>query len=340
MANISDVARLVEVSERTVSRVLNEDPRVSARTRQAVLRAMQELSYVPNQAARSLRGAHTRTIGVVIFDLNNLALLQAVPAMEEVVREHGYSLFLCDSQGSADVESANLRRLNEQRVEGLVLFMVGGCCPDLNLWSTSNVPVLALPANDNHAVPTWATTMPLRVPVGLREALQYLVTLGHRRVAIVRSDMPSMASPAYDMRALIEGLPLDSDPSLELVLRSGPEGVQAAADLLRRPDRPTAMLSILHAFSPYLLQGIHMAGLTIPRDFSFIAMGDSPWAAAYWPPITAVRFEFATMGRRLAEYIFARLDGAPTEGLLEEIRDLFVPRLVVRDSCTPPAASR
>jgi LacI family transcriptional regulator len=336
--NISDVARLVEVSERTVSRVLNEDPRVSTRTRKAVQRAMEELGYVPNQAARSLRGSRTRTIGVILFDLNNLALLQVVPAMEEVARAHGYSLFLCDSQSSAEIEAANVRRMYEQRVDGLVIFLAAGRCPDLSLFANSGTPVLALPASDVHEVPDWAMARALRVPVGLREALVYLADLGHRRVALVRSHLPSLALPEYSMANLFAGLPLEVDPSLEVVANSGAECAQVAVEILRRPDRPTAMLSILHAFSPYLLQGIQVAGRSLPVEFSFIAMGDSPWAAAYRPPITAVRFEFPTIGRRLAECAFTLMEGNSAEPMLAEIDDLFVPRLVQRDSCAPPPA--
>lgn len=335
MPNILDVARLVEVSPRTVSRVLNDDPRVSARTRKAVLRAMDELGYIPNQAARSLRGAHTRVIGVVLFDLNNLALLQSVPAMEEVVRARGYSLLLCDSQNDRETEAANLRRLYEQRVEGLVVFGTGEPCQELALYARAGVPTVPLPYRAA-PLPEGLPRLRLCVDLGLREGMRYLAELGHRRVAVVRSNMPSRAAPAFTRRELAEGLPLDDDPSLELVRESAPECRQATIDLLTRPDRPTAIVSVLHAFSPYVLQGIHSVGLALPEQLSFVSMGDSPWAVAYRPPLTAVRFEFGRIGRLLAEYLFARIDGGSGEDLLEQVRPLLVPRLVLRQSCAPP----
>lgn len=334
MPNIQDVARLVEVSPRTVSRVINDDPKVSPRTRKAVLKAIEEMGYVPNQAARSLRDSRTRTIGIVLFDLNNLALLQLLPGMEELVHQRGYSLLLCDSRSDPHVEGVNLRRLYERRVEGLILVATADSCPNLELFTKSGVPHIVMHTTSPYACPKGTQRVRIRPELGLQAALRYLVGLGHRRITVVSA--PGFPHVPIDRGQGAESSLLDY-PHFELILRSQDECAPAITSLLARPDRPTAIVTFVHAFAPYVLESTNASGIRIPEELSFIVMGGSAWVRATQPPLTTILFDYPRLGRLAAEYIFSRIDGDSGQGQLAEIQTLLIPRLMVRDSCASPA---
>jgi len=125
MANIHDVARAAHVSISTVSRVVNHDPAVHPALRVAVEEAVRALRYRPNAAARSLRLARTSTVGVVVFELANPALITIVQEVERIARGRGVSIFLCESAGDFDAQGAHLERLLERRVDGVIVHPFG-----------------------------------------------------------------------------------------------------------------------------------------------------------------------------------------------------------------------
>src|SRR5262245_2850217 len=105
MVTVHDVARAANVSIGTVSRVVNGQPSVRPTIREAVERAIKDLGYRPNAAARQLRATHTRTIGLVLSDLTNPTFYPLIRGLQEVLREFDTWLYLCESAGSADAQA-------------------------------------------------------------------------------------------------------------------------------------------------------------------------------------------------------------------------------------------
>jgi LacI family transcriptional regulator len=336
LVSIVDVARLADVSAMTVSRVLNEDSRVRPRTRRLVEQAIKELGYVPNEAARGLRNARTRSVGVVVSDLRNPAYLDVIEGMAEVIARHGYSMLLCDSRVDLRLEATNLRRLYERRVEGVVVLPVGGECPDVALFSRFRIPCLPVylvqPADS-------AGKMVAGLAGGARSGLRYLAQLGHRRIGYVSASYDPYAPRLRDYEEAMAALDLAVDPALMVSCATWHECLEAIRELLRSPNRPTAIFCGYHLFAPYVLGSIRQAGLRVPEDISFLTMGDSAWAKYYRPAITVITADYSLSGRDMAEYIFARIAGGDGQAEWEQLRHRMKYELAERESTALPPAT-
>ncbi len=124
-ATIKDVAALARVSIATVSRVLNDHPSVRAKTRKAVLEAVEQLRYNPNAIARSLKVRHTKTIGIIAPELSNMFFMEVIESLERLLTPKGYSMLISSSNASVEEERRVLQDFTERHVDGLVVFPAG-----------------------------------------------------------------------------------------------------------------------------------------------------------------------------------------------------------------------
>jgi LacI family transcriptional regulator len=311
VTTILDVAKLADVSIATVSRVLNDDPAVRPRTRRVVLAAIEQLDYHPNAAARSLRLARSQTLGLVMRDLANPIYIEVLHGIEEVVRANGFALFLCDGGDDSAIEDLHLERLYERRVDGVILYSIGEPAPALARFQAQKTPVVAMgPAANRSNIPAvLVNERPATVA-----AVRRLLELGHTRIALVNKDSPPgrFVYRSEPIRREMADAGLTLDPALVVDAHTGEECRQAMHALLALPDPPTAIVVATHFLTPYVLQGIHAAGLGVPEDISLVAYGDSAWTAAYQPAITVVRVDYETWGRETAALLL-RLIVAPEE---------------------------
>jgi len=294
---------------------------------------MEELGYLPNATARALAKSRTNTIGFLTHDLSNPPYQLVIEGVESVVRERNYSLLLCDSRHDAEIQSANLRRLFERRIDGLiVLFLIGGTCREIELFTRAGIPVVEMGVSRH---PVSLPRLRVGYPSGMGRALEYLKDLGHRRIGLISSSVPPFDERILDYRELVPVLGLDDDPSLAVLVRSSAEAAAVTRAMVTGEDRPTALVSGVHYLTPYILGEIRRAGLAIPRDISFLTMGDSSWAEACLG-LTSLTLDSLKRGRLAAEYIFARLAGEEGTEFLQRT----TPQLVVRESCAPPRLER
>ena len=123
---IRDIAKQSGVSTATVSRVLNNSPKVSPEVRSTILRVIEELGYHPSQAARELKNKSSKTIALVIADGTNEYYFQIAQAIIHAIQEEGYTLFICNSFNNSEIERNYLMMLSERKIDGLVLNSCGG----------------------------------------------------------------------------------------------------------------------------------------------------------------------------------------------------------------------
>jgi LacI family transcriptional regulator len=333
---IRDVAREANVSIGTVSRVVNGNASVHPDIRRQVERAIRHLSYRPHAGARDLRRGRTGTIGVVISDLANPIFTPTVQGIERVAGERGTSLFLCDSAGFANAQTLHLERLHERRVDGVILHPTGAYDAQLAQFVEVGIPVVLI----GQRRPTGATAeIVVDEYEASLDAMRLLLRLGHRRICLVlqrfgeapllRTSAQNDRVAAYEQAHREAGVAVDD--SLIVSGQDAEEARSAVEALLCRSDRPTALTSGAHPYTPDLLAAVRDANLTIPDDLSFISYGDSPWARVHQPPLTVIRTGYPEYGRRAAELLFAVIEGRPIGGPLRQRAEL-----VVRGSCAPP----
>jgi LacI family transcriptional regulator len=333
---IRDVAREANVSIGTVSRVVNGHASVHPEIRREVERAIRRLGYRPHAGARDLRRGRTGTIGVVISDLANPIFTPTVQGIERVAGERGTSLFLCDSAGFANAQTVHLERLHERRVDGVILHPTGAYDVHLAQFVAAGIPVVLI----GQRRPTGATAEVVvdEYDASL-EAMRLLLRLGHKQVGLVLQqfgEAPLLHTSAQNDRVAAyrqahREADVPVDDSRVIFAQDAAEARSSVELLLARRDRPTALISGAHPYTPELLAAVRDAGLTMPDDLSFISYGDSPWARVHQPPLTVIRTDYPQYGRRAAELLFAVIEGRSTTGMLRERADL-----VVRGSCAPP----
>ena len=335
-ATIESVAALAGVSTATVSRVLTGTNVVRPETRRRVEAAVATLAYVPSGPARALAGSPTWMLGLLMTDITQPFYTELARAVEAEALARGYSLILANGAGDVAREAAYLEQLAGRRVDGILV--ASRDITDRHLDWLRSAPVEVV------LVTCEAPGAPLAAIVsashsGEAAAAEHVLALGHRVLGVISG--PAASASSQERRegavsaAQAAGLPASA---VVAVPSSGDVagGRSAAATLLARTPRPTAILCYNDLVAVGALHALADAGLSVPGDVSVVGFDDVPVAAMVSPALTTVAQAVDDMARwaveRLAAQIEARRAGdeAPAP---EVVRHAC--RLVVRASTGP-----
>jgi len=326
-----DVARLAAVSQPVVSYVLNNDALapVAAETRQRVLSAIEQLGYVPDRAARSLRTRKTFTIAGIIPDITNAFYPAFERGIQDVAESHGYDLIVYNTDGDAGKESRFSMSV-QGRVDGIVAVFFHLTANDLRPLLERHVAVVRLEATRQEIGPLPLDNLYVDNVAAARDAVAYLVGRGHRRIGMIAGHGgPRQPRVRGYRQALTEhGIEIDTRLILETeFVESG--GYEATRALLWISPRPTAIFAANDLLAMGALVALRDAGLGVPDDVAVVGFDDIPVARLTGPPLTTVAQFPQQLGRRAAELLFERLAGlAPAGGRREECPY----ELVIRES--------
>jgi DNA-binding LacI/PurR family transcriptional regulator len=331
-ATIRDVAARAGVSTVTVSRVVNEPALVRRQTRERVEAAMRALGYVPNAAARSMRTNLTRSIGCLVPDLVNFPNAAIAQAAERHLAAAGYALLLASSDYDAAAEARAIAALHAQRVDALMLYVSDETAPAVReAVSRLDIPHLVLdrrlPGDADRLLSDHATAM--------RQAVRYLVGLGHRRLALI---VPALNIRPVDERARgfrEAAADLGLAAAEQTVLAVAPddaERLRAAHELLGCEHRPTAVLADGSRQVRALLAAARQRGLAIPDDLSVIGIDAADIATVTTPELTTIARDYAAIGRLAAGLLLERL----AEPRAARRRLVLDSEVVLRGSCARP----
>ncbi len=309
-ATILDVARAAGVTPSTVSKALNAG-QGSADVRARVAAAAARLDYRPDQRARGLRRAESRSIGVLVPDLANPVFLPFLRGVESLAQERGYVVLIADGQRSGAVQREAVTRLFDQGVDGLVLG--GPFEPDLfDRFLEHGVPVapLVLDARGRR-VRHWEAGE----AGATGEMADRLLALGHRRFAFVGVPTPRGSSTRAYRRSRLGVLRARVEAHGGQVAVARVDPTRGFADGRRElraflaESEPTAAICGSHVLVPWTLVALRDARLRVPRDVSVVAYGDSDWALAYGTELSVVTRDLAREGRELASNLLDELAG-------------------------------
>jgi DNA-binding LacI/PurR family transcriptional regulator len=327
---MSDVAARAGVSHQTVSRVVNGHPNVAPATRERVRRAIAELGYRPNTAARALVTGSTRTIGLVTVSINQYGPAQTLVALEHAARADGYALsvtVLEDATRQAMRDAID--RFAAQSVDAIVALGTYDDAYEALHAVSSPVPLITVQSGGAVEEPAVGVDQLF----GASLATRHLLDLGHRTVHHVTG--PAGSKEARDrMRAWQAELDGVGAPVPD-VLRGDwtPSSGYAAGRRLAARRRAGEVLTAVFAANDQMALGLlaafHEEGLSVPGDVSVVGFDDLPEAPYFTPPLTTVRQDFAELGRRGVELVLARLRGEDAHAAP------VVPELVVRRSTGP-----
>lgn len=329
---LDTVAARAGVGRGTVSRVITGSANVSARAREAVNRAISELGYVPNHAARSLVTRRTDMVALVISETEDR--MWGEPYFADVIRgisrqlsENGLRLMLTLASTAAEKERLEGYLLGNH-VDGAVLISLHGEDPLPHHLQRSGLPVVLCGA------PVGEATVPFVDSDnrgGARHAVEHLLETGRRRIAVISGpqDMSVGVDRLTGYRDALRSAGVAEDPALiEPGDFSEAAGVAATRALLERVPDLDAVFAASDPMAFGALRVLRERGLRVPEDVAVVGFDDSPRAELSEPPLTTVRQAAETMGRELARLLSAGIAGE----LPDPPSTVLSTRLVVRGS--------
>lgn len=327
-----DVAKRAGVSVAVVSYVINDGPRsVSPETQAKVEKVIKELGYFPNELARSLTRKQTATIGLMIPNLKNPVYPEIVESLENVCTAAGYTVMLTGTDRDPAKEQKLAETLRSKQVDGVVILPSQEPYPCLRIFQQVNIPMVVL---EHDLAGTHCIVLDDRQ--GGRLAIQHLLSLGHRRIALIEREKlsPHGYLRGVGCREMLQesGIPLD--PALVVKSKAGQAGGYAAMQqLLALPNPPTAVFTHNDMLAVGAIHAIFNAGLTVPADISVVGHDDTTIINYLNPPLTTVKFPFTEMGHRAGQIILELVqqpDSLPAQTITLPVE------LVVRASTAPP----
>ena len=330
MPTISDVAKHAGVSRATVSRVLQGATNVSPSTRAQVQRVIDELGYVPNAVARSLRSKRTRSLALLVSDVTNTFWTTVARGVEDLAQQHGYSLLLCNTDEDLAKQDQYIDFLVSYQVDGVI---IAPCSPDgghLKGLRDRNIPTVIL----DRRIEGWDVDTVCGDSIsGARALVRHLIGLGHRRIAVLSG--PATTSTAEDRivgycMALAEAsIPFDA----RLVRRGEyreKDGEILTHQMLDEGLQPTAVFAGNNALAMGFIAAASERGLQIPQDMALVSFDDVPVASRLFPFLTVVTQPAYDLGVNAAQLLLSQLES----DVIPRPRQVVLPvRLIVRHSC-------
>jgi len=334
-ATIRDIADAAGVSIATVSRVLNDRPDVSTETREAVLKVVREHGFTTNRSARGLAAGRTGLVGVTVPILHAEYFAVIVSGAAEALYEQDMRIILCPTLHEHEREVTLLDRVMHGTTDGAILLLPAESGDELRALQAQGYPFVVV--DPRVSVGEGVPNVGAAHASGAMAATEHLLELGHRRIAAIKGPADWMATEGRlnGYRAALVAAGVTPDPALEIPADfSTAAGMKAAAQLLDRRDRPTAIFAFNDNLAVGVLRVARERGIRIPEDLSLVGFDDSEQASLVTPALTTVRQPLAEMGRMAVSLLMRILDNQRHEALRIEL----AAKLVVRDSTAPPRA--
>jgi DNA-binding LacI/PurR family transcriptional regulator len=329
--SIKDIARAARVSHPTVSRALQGSPLVHPKTAERIRKIAEEAGYRASAVARGLVTRKTRTIGLVVTTVADPFASEVVCGVEDAANQHGYSVFLADSNTDPEREKKVVQEFAERRVDGILVQSSRVGALYLTLLREMRVPVVLV--NDQYPGEFVHSVM-IANERGMFAVASHLIELGHRRIAYLgdrngyQSDTERLAGfqSAHDQA----NIPVAS----ELVVRGNgkADGASEAMEFLLALNQPPSAVCCYNDMSALgAMRVIRAHGLRIPDDISVTGFDDLFFAAYLDPPLTTVHQPMRRMGYLAMESLIRLMAG---EEQVEQIR--IDAKLVQRESTAAP----
>jgi len=336
MVTIAQIARELGVSPSTVSAVINKGPYVSAAMRARVEKALQEANYQPNSAARSLRMRESRRIGLIVPNLADLFFSSLMRGAEDYLSSIGYTLLVAESREDWKRQQDYLVSFSGMIADGIIL---APC-------TATDQQIAALPEIVQRVPLVYVDRCPLQCQEAsvlinnmqaAFDATQHLISLGHQRIAIITGPLNLLNAAerlnGYKSALRLQGIPLDRS-----LVRAGDysedSGYWHGSEMLRLPNRPTAVLAGGLLITLGVLTAIREIGMACPSEISLIGFDDFSWSKLFSPALTMVRQPASELGATAAKVVLKRMR-APDEDKVDKI--MLPTHLMIRESTAPPA---
>ncbi len=334
VVTIREVAQRAGVSTATVSHVLNHTGQVSRWTRRLVLAAVKSLSYFPNVHARNLASRNSRTLGMIVSDIENPFFPEVFKSFETRARSLGYEVILSDTNYEPRLTRRAAERMLEHKVRGVAIMTSEMSLQLIDEIVRRRIAVTFL---DLGPVRQFVSNIRIDYFSGIRQVVEHLVRLGHRRIAFAggRATLKSNLARQKAYEGSMRTLGLEPGPILAGDLRFD-GGFSAGHALLQISPVPTAVVAINDLTALGVIKALTQHGLRIPQDISVTGFDRTHLAEYVVPSLTTVDIQRDLLGRVAAEALHELSSSPNPQG-----KEYAVPaKLILGDSAGPVPHAR
>lgn len=307
---LDDVARAAGVSTATVSRCLNDQQKVSKRTRERVMEVINALGYTPNFNARAMAARRTNTIGAIIPTMENAIFARGLQAFQETLYEAGYNLLVSSSAYQPNREAEQIRALAARGADGLLLigyergqevydYLARRGIPTVLAWASQPGSGHASVGFDNCAA--------------MRMLADRVLDMGHKRIAVISGIIAGNDRAEGRLRGIRQSVAARGlDPNSLPVIETAYEienGATAFETLMGGATRPTVIMCGNDVLAAGAISRAHALGLRVPQDVSITGFDDIELAGILQPALTTLHVPHREMGRIAAEELIAMIAG-------------------------------
>lgn len=333
MLDMLEIAKRAGVCKATVSRAISNPSRVSEKTRQRVMKVVDELGYAPNQLAASLRQGRSRNIAVMLPDITNPYFMPIVRGIESVALAKGYSVIINDTQDNPKLEREFASKIRARQIDGIItnsqripfdidpaLDIAQQLPPMVNTSEFCNTQGVHRVGVDNQAIGTMAT--------------QHLIDLGHRRIAVIAGPamLDSTQKREAGFRLVLQKSNIKVDNKLiyygNYSAESGVEGVKA---LMQGKHRPSAIFCFGDLVALGALHALRELEYNVPDDVSVISVDGIALAKYSAPPLTTVAQPLEKIGQTCVKVLLELIEGKQSSQQVQ----LLEHELILRRSTGP-----
>ena len=326
---IHDIAHELNISASTVSRAMNDNPRISLKTREKIKALANSLGYRPNTLASNLRNKKSNTIGIVVPLINRHFFSSVISGVEDVAYKAGYTVVISQSNDQADKEINIVQSMFANRVDGLIISiaMQTETFDHLKLFRRKHIPLVFFDRvvdeieTDKIVVDDFA---------GGFKVTQHLIDQGYQRIAHIAGPLNLMTyrerKNGYRQALIQNGITCDESLVLENRLTSE-DGVNAAKQLMSLATPPDAIFCGNDTTALSLMMFLRDKGYRIPRDIGIVGFSNEPFSRVVSPSITTIAQPGFEMGQKAAELIIRKIENKertyqtiilPTELIIRE----------------------
>jgi LacI family transcriptional regulator len=319
-ATIRDIQKLTGLSLATISKYLNGG-NVLPENRAAIGRAIEELHYEVNEVARGLKTRQTRIVGVLLHDLKNIFAGTIISRMEDILRQHGYGMFLCDCRGNPELEAEEIQFLLGKQVDGIITFPTSENSGYLKLARERGIPIVLI---DRIFDDQEFDSVIVDNETASKLAVEKLLAYGHRRIGMICGD-----EHYYTARKRLYGFCRAMEVTgAEACIAKGEltvgHGYEAMKKMLDMKERPTAVFLSNYEITLGAVIAMNEQNVSFPKEISVIGFDNMMLAQVVKPKLWMITQPMEQIAVRAAEIMMERLkNGSSREPQVEILQTML-----------------
>ncbi|WP_243297818.1 LacI family DNA-binding transcriptional regulator [Bacillus litorisediminis] len=316
MANIQQVAQKAGVSVATVSRVLNNAPSVSPKTRLKVENAIRDLNYEPSMLGRNLRNSESRLLLVLLPSISNPFYTEIINGIQNTAIANSYNILLCETDSNPQRENIYFNMVKNKLADGVISMDPTVNMQKLNELAENHPVILCSEYEEGGCLPY----VTIDNELAAYQAVKHLIKLGNEKIALINSDEKFLYARqrrnGYE-RALKEfNLPIRNEWIYHTKDLDFQNGVQAMRMLLQLDEKPSAVFAVSDTLAIGALKEVNMNGLHVPNDIAIVGFDNISFSNMTNPTLTTISQPMYRMGVIAANMLISSIKGDKVENII------------------------